>query len=685
MNCKINAAISSNGLIDIFSSDGLGWRGLRFYIISGGRKFTAESGAMLECASEKATWEGLLDDQIKLRLEVRSSATGRSKTVRAEIINEGSFDFQFERYGFCVENLELSQMLHGGPVYAHSGNLRCEDLPNCRAEFPFIRQVPLNAVDVGTQSSSPAPVLFWGEAGGRVWLMEGSLTQDRHFETWRIGMSQTNPGKVESSSEYKWSGGNSETVNAGSRVALETGVYGIFESAPDGLYKPYIDELTSVYEFQGPKSRLDKEPVFCTWNYNIFTNVNEEDCLKRMDAVKEIQGKGFFQLDHGYQPQLSKAPAPFKGITGEENTPATPELDAYFPNAENAWDLSRFPSGPEGFVSACKERGLRPSIWWSPRVAKEGQIFRERRNWILEDENGLPVDCGGYFCLDLSVQDVWDFLEYCARTITKDWGFEGMKLDFYSWMFDHPGAFFRNGGTGIELKWKFIKMLRSYLGPDGYFLHCISCPLGNPFLAIEGFDSFRAGIDIHSGEWSYHVRSVAWLLPLILSSGKKTWFASIDSCMGKPEIPAIEQRSRLALAYITGGMLEFSGPVELLDERARADYGIMVARCDQGGEVFCPDEQAFYGRPLPNILIREHRPDSLTCKEYNISRTIAFFNWEDNRKAVSFSLAEINVKNAVLHDFWSKKRIEIQDNIIVADLPPHGHLMLDFVNCITEN
>lgn len=388
-------------------------------------------------------------------------------------------------------------------------------------------------------------------------------------------------------------------------------------------------------------------------------------------------------MDHGYQPQLSGEAAPLKklnknGADGEKNTPSTPELDVYYPDCRNAWDLERFPSGAKGFVKACVDRGLRPAIWWSPRVARNGIIHRERPEWLLRDRNGEIIDIGN-LCLDASVPSVRSFLEKCVDTITFEWGFQGIKLDFFSWMFDHPDACFSVADTGVNLKRWFFSMIRSKLGPNGYFLHCISCPMGDPFLAIDGCDAFRSGIDIHSGEWNYHVKASSWLLPAMLNTGKGTWFGNIDSCMGKSEIPRSERCSRLAFAYMTSGMLEFSGPIEELESDAIDDYRRIAERCDQGRGFQCLDEQAFFGKPLPTILLRDHVRDSLTRNKFGVEKTVGFFNWGETEIVIGATFGRLGIDQATcsVTDFWSNETVAHDGKSIHVVLAPRQHALLD--------
>jgi hypothetical protein len=665
------AVEATSGAITLADAGGRdGWFGLRFYAVVTGRTLMAGRGRMSRRVGGVRQWLGWLPGGVRVALEFAKSPTRRGWLVTPTLTNRSRHAFAFTGYGFAVAEGQpgprIGSSSGGLMVYANSENLRYEKLPHCRLTYPFVRPIPPDPTLVGAQASGPIPALFLGQTEGARWLLEGAFTQERHVLSWHLGLP-TGKGRVlDYRSAYLWTGGAPETVGAGRTLRLETTLYRFVEATPDRLYAPYAAELARRYRFAGMDSRLGREPVYCTWNFDVFTNLTEADCLRRMDVVAEVQRGGIFQIDHGYQRPRRPGEA------------ASPELDVYYPDPEDAWDPLRFPSGPRGFVRACRQRGLRPTIWWSPRVGRDWLMAREHPEWLLRDRGGRPIDVG-HLLLDASVPDVREFLERCIRVIVRRWGFEGIKVDFYTYMFDHPDAVFRHGDTGVAWKRWLHRLVRQTLGPHGYFLHCISCPLGNPFLALEGCDAFRAGIDIHSGDWEHHVRGSGWLLPAVLAAGKRTWYADIDSFMGAPDIPAVERRSRNAFGYITAGLLDFSGPIERLNGEALGEYRRLVARCDQGGGVRCPESAPFYGRPYPRVLVRDHAPGSRTRRRFGALATLAVFNWTDRDDVVSLSLAALGFdpRRVRLADFWSGRRKAHRDGVVTALLPGRGHAVWD--------
>lgn len=644
-----------------------GFFGLLFHV----NHLPPRSVTLRKESTETLRWSSMAADGVSVELEIRRALTGCGWVAIPRLVNKGSEVFEFTSYGFKVapasQGPRIGVDAFGPPLYASSSNLRHEKLPFCGADFPFARTVPMDAVSIGGEPCGSVSALFLGRHGSDRWLGHAALTQERHLLRWNVSLSAAKGRQFEFESSFFWTGGHPEVVQPGEEVTLESSLFWIREGPIDSIYSLYIDELSALHgaRLAGVRSALRRSPVYCTWNYGVFKSVTEADCLKRMEVVATAQKGGFFQIDDGYQPPKAKGGEP------------TSFLDAYYPDPDKAWDPERFPSGPRGFVKSCLSRGLRPAIWWTPMLDKDGPILREHPEWRLNERSGALIDEVGYPMLDYSLPEARAFIEKCVGAITREWGFQGMKLDFFSWSFDHPNAHFKRGGTGTRWKRWLFKLIRDALGPDGYFLHCISCPLGDPLLALDGPDAYRAGIDIHSGEWNYHVKGSSWLLPGMLANNSGTFYGNMDSWMGSPDIPMDERRSRLAFGYMTAGMAEFSGPVERLDGQALADYATMVERLDAGDGFECPEREPFLGEPFPRILIRRHARTSAAGRG-GVTATLGIFNWSDERMAFAVNTQDHRLAGAPC-DFWTSRPLEnVKDGLLALTLAPRGHALVDF-------
>jgi hypothetical protein len=652
---------------------GDGWVGLQFFVTSRGKPLLAAQLRTQKSSSGTMRWRANLAPDIEASFEAGPSPAGNGVWVRPSITNHGKKTFRFTGYGFDLKDGAAGPRLshHGIPVFAHSENLRYENMPHSRETFPFIRPLPEASRWYGRQGLGPMPALVLGRVTQDRWLVEGAASQERHMPSWHLGLT-TVPGRMlDYKSEYCWNGASEEQVKAGETVALESTLYLLVNASPDRLYEAYTDELVELYgdRFAGPHSRLATEPVYCTWNYGVYTDVTEAECVQRIKIAAKAQGGGIFQLDHGYQPPH----APHKSWG---------HMDAYYPDTAKTWDKSRFPGGPKRIVDECHKNGLTPAIWWTPRMDVGGPISKEHPDWIALNQAGNPIENVGDLHPDYSVPEVREFIQRTLRTVIHDWGFQGIKLDFFSWAFDAPDVVYRNGGTSVQWKRWLLNMVRNELGPAGYFLHCVSCPLGNPFLAIDGCDSFRAGGDIDHGGWEMNVWNCSWILASFPQCGRRTWFPDMDSFMGSPKFPANERRFRGAMGYLTSGMIDISGKTETFDAQMLREYKLLSQRCDQGGKVVVPDRAAFFGRPLPRVLVRPHDPTSRTRKEFGVTATVGLFNWDVVPQEIAVPLTSfVSSRRAIrAKDFWTGKPVAIKDGQLVAQLQPREHLLVDILS-----
>ncbi len=664
-------ASSRSAAVDLVdSASGEGWHGLQFYLQTPLQKLLSGAVQQLRRRGNKLTWQARLSDDLVVNFDAQPAPTSRGILLKTSLTNQGRKPVHFTGYGMEITDKARGPWLQGRglPVFAHSENLRYEVLPQSRPTFPFIRPIPESTRWFGRQGVGPMPVMVIGRLDGDRWLVEGAASQQRHAGSWQLGLPQADGRLAEYRSEFFWNGASQEQVAAGQTLELESNLYLIVNATVDRFYDAYINDLASLYgrRFAGTNSLLAHEPVYCSWNYGVYTNITQADCLKRIDIAAKAQRGGIFQLDHGYQPQ--------HGIHTSWGY-----MDAYYPDTANTWDKVRFPDGPKRITETARQHGLVPAIWWTPRIDIGGPISQEHPEWIANDKHGQPIAHVGDLHPDYSVPQVREFIEHTIRKVIHEWGFGGIKLDFFSWAFEAPDVVYRHGGTSVQWRRWLIETVRRELGPKGYFLHCVSCPLGNPFLALDGCDSYRAGSDIDNGDWDHHVANSSWLLASITATGRRTWFADMDSFMGSPQYPANERRFRSAVGYLTGGMIDISGPLEKFDSQMLRDYRLLSRRCDQGGKVMVPDRTAFFGRPLPAVLARIHPRRSKTQQQFGILATVGLFNWQPVIQDVEVSLTELGLVRLPVwaSSFWSGRELPIQDGVLRARLKPREHLLVD--------
>ncbi|MCX8058159.1 MAG: alpha-galactosidase [Spirochaetes bacterium] len=143
------------------------------------------------------------------------------------------------------------------------------------------------------------------------------------------------------------------------------------------------------------------------------------------------------------------------------------------------WEVrnDRFPEGMKYIADKIKDLGLIPGIWIAPFVlTRFSKIYKEKFEWVLKDENGIPVVAGfiptpewgnQFYILDLSIKEVQDYLKEVFNKLIIEWGYKFLKLDFlYAGLIEGN---FKNGKSAYVWYENALNLITSY---DAIFLGC---------------------------------------------------------------------------------------------------------------------------------------------------------------------------------------------------------------------
>jgi alpha-galactosidase len=225
--------------------------------------------------------------------------------------------------------------------------------------------------------------------------------------------------------------------------------------------------------------------------------------------------------------------------------PTVFQIDDGWEVAVGQWepDARKFPRGMKALAGEIEERGMVPGIWIAPLLATRGSaVFRDRPDWLLRDNFGRPVPAGFnpgwdgiFYCLDISLPEVEEYLAGIFQTIVEDWGYRYLKLDFlYAGFLDcgqgvspaRRGRFSR-GGAAYEhydrlMRRLTSKLLDSRCRPVAY-LGC-GAPLEGSF---RHFPLMRIGADTKE-VWD------DWLLERVLRhQGRPSAYNNMTDTIGR--------------------------------------------------------------------------------------------------------------------------------------------------------
>ncbi len=293
--------------------------------------------------------------------------------------------------------------------------------------------------------------------------------------------------------------------------------------------------------------------VWCSW-YSYYRNVTLPDMLDNARRARE-QDLPFdvFQLDDGFQAAIGDWLEPSAHFRG------------------HARDLP----------ARLTELGFTAGLWLAPFIARpESELYRAHPDWFIRDEAGGPVNCGDnwggpYFGLDATREDVQDWLEHLARTVTAQWGYRYLKLDFL-FAGAMPGRRARDVSRAEAYR-TGLAALRRGAGDDTFILGC-----GAPLAASVGLvDAMRTGPDV-APLWDDYARRL-WLHDSTGPAARNAVVTSLarwyqhrwyqpdpDVMIARRELSLLNDDERgalLGLLDVVGGLRASSDPLHMLGER----------------------------------------------------------------------------------------------------------------------
>ena len=646
----------------------LGWHGIGFTLGTshgtgqGGFEYYMETRAeVFQCAQVREIGDGL-------ELHGAYNVPGLEEAVTLRLLDDGALRVLRRITNTGKTSLVVLSAAAGDggkPVfsdnhiwrarYAHMDNVRTEKFPWCRPEYPYIRPLPRSDVVLGNQESQAVPALLLTNDTYSELLFEGQLAQERTRVQWTIAAGA---GQAIRTYKLNWSmhQGGFE-LQPGATLELEPIYYEIFEQThPQDAWAGYVDAITAENALQGDDNILLSKAFYCSWNYGVFHDIDEEKLLKTALFIgRHMPDVKHFLIDGGWQsPEAVMCPSC---------------ANSYLPGDQ--WhDAERFPSGLKIMADRIREAGLTPAIWWTPSVGLHTKLAQEHPEWLAKDATGnvYRIVNSGY--LDFSLKAVQEYLHKVFSILFKKWGYEAMKMDFWAQGVESEQIRYATG-TGVQWRDWLLSTIRSYLPADGFLMTCVAVAMGNPFLGKHA-QTHRCSIDVGACDWREHVTSCVWNLPMHAIESRRTILPNVDGIGWSSKLADEENLHRLTYAFITMGSLEVDGRLEELPMEKIALLNKVLADMDRGHRVVCPDEDAFTGKPLPKCLYVDYPADSATARR-GITKHIALFNWSDEPQCTGYGATRLGLSSRVTaRDFWTGEAAELPDGNMCVWLAPRS-------------
>jgi hypothetical protein len=232
--------------------------------------------------------------------------------------------------------------------------------------------------------------------------------------------------------------------------------------------------------------------------------------------------------------------------------------------------------------------------------------------------------------------------------------------------------------TAVQARTRFFETVRKHLPPDGIFMTCVATGMGNPFIG-QWADTYRNTIDVGVGTWDEQVRNCIWALPTLGFEGRKSFLLNNDSVGIMPAHPDNENEFRFTWSFMNMGLLETGGRMETWPEKWVKAMRKLTDRCDRGYKVRCPDDKAFTGVPLPEVLYVDYLSGSPTARA-GIRQSVALFNWTDAPQIISVRRARLGHTSPVKgENFWTGERETLDGEFITQRLEGRSALLFDIL------
>ena len=550
------------------------------------------------------------------------------------------------------------------PFYFATENFRGDFLPTGTVEGDaYFKPLPTETVTLGWSEDFIFPGVFIASAVEAIGLFCAAASARRFHVMFRLrgGNGRSWGFEIEERPQgLEW-----VEIAPGETLEGEKIFFAIVETNdPQQSTTDYYE----ILERDGAFARLAKNPlpaqrIWCSWNYDFLGDITEADVLKQLPVLKKhFPMVKFVQVDHGYErvyPDGRRAMIDFLYKT------------------DAAYDAEKFPGGPVKLVREIKAAGLRPATWIAFWASGSSEVVREHPDWLLLDDTGRElcyrpsrgVDGSAghaFFVLDPSVPAVRDYIESVCSTVFGEWGFEGVKLDFFSFAFQVRRARFRRPGkTAFEwLDW-MVKLFRKYLPEDGFLGLCSVAGTGSPLLGW-GADYHRSTLDIGRGSWALAKRIAAWDVNTNMLLQRRPVLPNIDSIGWSDGFDEVQWRTWLNVCAVSGSALEVSGDLTRLDEGRLKRLARTLELSDPSRRLWCAD--------VPGGKI-DH-PPAVWLAEGPRDRLAGIFNWTDEPCTIHFESL-----SAAWPDFydtcepvWEEPSLTLHRDKI--DLDPHDSLLL---------
>ena len=516
---------------------------------------------------------------------------------------------------------------------------------------------------IGASPYQPFPAIIISNYQTKKGLVHGTLSQRVCYHNY-LAKHENDAVTLTAYSSFK---GTHRLDMKPGRVIKDEWYLGATDEAHDieKIFEKYTKILRTRLQANYGASKMNRDNlVWGTWNGGIFRKVSEDMILREARYLKEnFPALRWIQLDDGYHNHLRDARGISVPYEGEAGIPK-----------------EKFPLGLRHLTDGIREVGLRPAIWIGLKVPRDEKLFidKEAEHWFLDYSKRMGEN--GFGILDVSRPDIREYMESAVNTLCREYGFEGVKHDFWSYAFEASDdlKYANRDKSGYEYRAWWLKMIREAICDDGYLQTGCDIVMGNPFLG-QYFTNYRYGIDIGGGNWDHVKTNYQWGVAC---------FATHTGDLFVPNSDAVGVFSNLSddeCFFLTNYCLVTHTMVEIAGKLSQEPDGIRMrqlkkACCNpnNGQDVYFVGYD--YRSPVYSVPeIMYFKTPHFSAQENNEvipMRTVGLFNIEDEAKVLHFKVTDLELEEGeyVFTDVWGGQQYVGSE--FSAEIAKHGSRLI---------
>jgi hypothetical protein len=418
------------------------------------------------------------------------------------------------------------------------------------------------------------------------------------------------------------------------------------------------------------RARVSAPPLMGWWSWTAYYfGLNEGAALTNAAweaAHLKSYGYDIFHIDEGYQ-----------FARGEYATP----------------NSTVFPNGLDHLEYEVRGLGLTPGIWTAPfEVSERSYVHQQHPDWLVKNAQGQPIRAGfveggkdQLYVIDTTNPAAQEYLRMTYRKLVREWGIHYIKMDF---MDDSAieGYYYKPHTTAMEAQRIGLQIIRDSVG-DGVYLDKDGSVMLNPVgyvdygrISQDTGHSFEASRDAATGiaaryfmNRNYYVSDPDAFTVSTQRIGDQTWHE------GKHPLSLDEARASVALAAVSGGMLEIGDNLPSLENAP--DRLALIENRDlinmiRLGNASVPID-------LMSYVASDQLPSVFYLKESDRQSILTVFNWTDKSHSKIVSLTGLGLfaqGQYAITDIFDQKEIDSSSGSLSLQQPSHSVRMLKIIN-----